>query len=124
MSTEKLLEDMLSSFNDEALFSEDETGSVIDRYYAPDFVEVSDGISIDRARLIKHIRPVRKQFTGAVFKVQQALRDGDHISARYTIRATTKTGQVIDTEIFMFADLTPDGRFQRVNQITRTLPAE
>jgi len=55
--------------------------------------------------------------------VRVAVRDvattGDVVAARYVLTAVMRKGEVIDTEIFMFGRLAPDGRLREVTQLTR-----
>jgi len=43
----------------------------------------------------------------------------DRVAARYTLTADMMSGTTIATEIYMFGQLSMDGRLQRVDQITR-----
>ncbi|ATL31969.1 nuclear transport factor 2 family protein [Streptomyces formicae] len=114
------LEKLYNDFQNE-IFSEEDAGEVIDRYYAPGFLQVSDGIVIDRDRLIKHIRPVKKSVAGGSYEVLEALVDGNRLAARFVIRAVTKQGKETENDVHMFCEMTDDGRFLRIDQITRSI---
>ncbi|MFF1278943.1 nuclear transport factor 2 family protein [Streptomyces marokkonensis] len=114
------LEKLYNNFQDE-IFSEEDSGAVIDRYYAPDFTLVSDGISIDRERLIKHIRPVKKSVLSGTYEVLEAVTQGNRLAARLVIRAVMKQGAETENEVHMFCEMTDDGRFANINQITRSI---
>lgn len=110
----------LSAYVEEMTFGDEDPGVVLDRYHTPDIAWFNDGLRLDRERLIAHARPVRKNVTSGKVRVQEALRSGDRIAARYVLDAVTR-GREISTEIYMFGELAPDGRLRRVDQITRTL---
>ncbi|MGW2223953.1 nuclear transport factor 2 family protein [Streptomyces formicae] len=114
------LEKLYNDFQNE-IFSEEDAGEVIDRYYAPGFLQVSDGIEIDRDRLIKHIRPVKKSVASGSYEVLEALVDGNRLAARFVIRAVTKQGKETENDVHMFCEMTDDGRFLRIDQITRSI---
>ncbi|MGX1887745.1 nuclear transport factor 2 family protein [Streptomyces sp. NPDC055287] len=118
---ERFLENFYTSFQEEAIFGDEEAGAVIDRYYTPDFVQFNDGILIDREKLIAHLRPVKKTLESGSYEVKEAMADGNRIAARLVVRAAMKKGTKVDTEVYLFGDLAPDGRFSRIDQITRTL---
>jgi hypothetical protein len=119
---EQFITDFFTSFTEEVVLGDEDPGPSMDRYYTPDIVQVSDGIRLDRAKLIAHIRPARKNLTSFRYEVHEALVSGDRIAARFTIHAQLRKGKVIATDVHLFGELTPDGRLRRTNQITRTLP--
>ncbi|WP_055419028.1 nuclear transport factor 2 family protein [Streptomyces pactum] len=114
------LEKLYNNFQNE-IFNEEDSGEVIDRYYAPGFTLVSDGISIDRERLIKHIRPVKKSVLSGTYEVLEAVAQGNRLAARFVIRAVTKQGGETENEVHMFCEMTDDGRFTHIDQITRSI---
>ncbi|GAA2092490.1 hypothetical protein GCM10009801_59030 [Streptomyces albiaxialis] len=121
---DRFLEDFYASFHEEALSCDadgGDVGAVVDRYFSPGFVQISDGIVIDREKLIAHLRPVRKMVESGHYEVLEALADGDRLAARMVIRAVTRKGRKIDTEVHLFGTVDDQGRFRRLDQITRTL---
>jgi len=121
VSPEQFVEDFFTSFTEAALSaSSEDAGAVVDRYYTPDIVLLSDGIALDRAKLIAHLRPIRKNLESFRFEVHEALRSEQRIAARYTIHAELRSGQAIDTEVYMFGVLDTDGRIRRTTQLSRS----
>jgi len=104
-------------------FGEEAPATVFDRYHTDDFVLYNDGVRLDRARILDHVRPARKRATGVHVDVHQALASDDRVAAHYTLTATMRNGNVIATEICMIGQLATDGRLRRVDQLTRILPA-
>ncbi|MFG3259898.1 nuclear transport factor 2 family protein [Streptomyces sp. NPDC048172] len=121
---DRFLEEFYTAFQEEALTCEGDLGAVVDRYFSPGFLQVSDGIAIDREKLIAHLRPMRKMVESGHYEVREALADGDRLAARMVIRAVTRKGKRIDTEVHLFGALDAQGRFTRLDQITRTLRDE
>lgn len=113
----------LTSYVQEMGFSDEDPGEVLDRYHAPDIEWVTDGLRLDRERLVAHARPARRNAVSADVDVHDVIVAGDRIAARYTLRATMRKGREIVTEIYVFARTGPDGRINRIDQITRT-PAQ
>jgi hypothetical protein len=99
----------------------DDPAAVIDRYHTSDIVWFSDGIALDRARLLAHTKPARKNVTACRVEVADALVSGDRVAARYTLTATMRNEREIVTESYLFGELADDGRLREVHQITRNL---
>lgn len=110
----------LTQYPKEMASGSEDPETVLDRYFTPDYTFLSDGVSQDRRRLLAHVRAVRRKAPEADLEIQEALVDGHHVSARYTIRATLK-GRRVDTEVYMFGEMADDGRLSRLDQITRML---
>ncbi len=119
MSAERFVEEFYSSFTTEMMAGENDPAAVVDRYYAPEIVQVADGVEIDRDRLIAHLRPTRKNLVSWRFEVHEALRTDDKLAARFTIHAQLRKGPPIVTEVYLFGELAPDGRMLRTSQLTR-----
>ena len=114
----------LINYPQEISFGDEPAETVFDRYHVPDFVLCNDGLPLDREKLLAHVRPARKRASSLYVEVHDALVEGDRVAARYTLGAVMrKGGGTLVTEIYLFGQLAADGRLQRVDQTTRTLPA-
>ncbi|MDG4787923.1 nuclear transport factor 2 family protein [Micromonospora sp. WMMD1102] len=113
----------LVRYPQEAGLGDEDPAVVLDRYHTPDYELVNDGVPLDRARLLAHIAPARRRATALRVEVEQALVDGDQVAARYRLIAELRKGGTITTEIYMFGELSIDGRLRRAVQATRTIPA-
>ena len=109
----------LSRYPQEVTFGQEEAGTVFDRYHTPDFVMRNDGVQLDREKLLAHVRPARKRARHVHVDVLETMSAADQVAARYTLTADMATGNTIATEIYMFGQLSADGRLRRVDQITR-----
>jgi len=92
---------------------------VLDRYHTPDYAVVTDGITLDRARLLAHVTPARRRASGARVEVHDLICAGDRFAARYTLEATMRKGGVIATEIHVLGEVAADGRVRSARQLTR-----
>jgi hypothetical protein len=111
----------LARYPREAAFSGDDPADVFDRYHVPEFVLYNDGTRLDRARLLAHMRPARRNATAVEVRIDQIFGYDGHVAARYTLSATMRKGTVIATEIVTVGRLAPDGRLARVDQLTRVV---
>ena len=105
----------------EVTFGDEDPAAVFDRYHAPGFVLRNDGIPLDRERLLAHVASGRKRAAEVRTTVHDVVTAGDLVAARYVLTAVMRKGQVIETEIFMFGRLAPDGRLRELTQLTRTV---
>lgn len=119
-SPERFVAEFFTSLTDAIIEPDADPAAVVDRYYTPDVVQVSDGIEIDRDKLIAHLRPIRKNLTGYRYEVHEAIAGGGRIAARFTIHARMRKGAELSTEVAMFGEWTPEGRLRRANQVTHT----
>lgn len=123
-SAEQFVEDFYTAFTAEVLADDDEPDVVVDRYHTPDIVQVADGVLLDRAKLIAHLQPLRKNLVCYRFDVHQAVRNADRVAARLTIHAELRKGRSMSTEVYLFAEFSQDGRMRRATQATRPVEGE
>jgi hypothetical protein len=112
----------LTSLPAELAFGDEDPGTVLDRYYVPDFAYYSDGLLLDRQKLIDHVRPTRKNVVSCRVEVHETLLAKDRVAARYTLHAVMRKGKILVTQVYMFGQLAPDGRMRRIDSITRAVP--
>jgi hypothetical protein len=122
LSAQEFVADFFESFTREVIAGGD-AAEVVDRYYTPDVEQVADGVTLDRQRLIDHLRPVRKNVVSCSYDVHEAMRSDDRLAARFTIHAELRRGRTISTEVYLFGELAPDGRIRRTTQATRDVSA-
>lgn len=113
----------LTAYPQEVSFGDEPPETVFDRYHTSDFVLRTDGLPLDRARLLDHVRPARRRASGIHVEVHDAVTEGDRVAARYTLGAVMRTGgTTVVTEIYLFGRLAADGRLRCADQLTRILP--
>ncbi|MFJ7136794.1 nuclear transport factor 2 family protein [Streptomyces fungicidicus] len=113
--------EFLNSYVKDVIFGGENPEQSIDRYYTPDFVQITDGTETDRAALAEHAPAASQTFENAQYTVHEALLSGNTLALRLTFDGSLKAGGTITMEYYTFAELSDDRRFKRVTQITRTL---
>lgn len=89
-----------------------------DRHFAPDYRQRTDGRWDDRDAFLAHIAHLRTVVAEGSIEVHDELYDGDHYADRHTVHVTKKDGSAVRTEVYLFGDFAPDGRFRRVEEVT------
>ncbi|MEV7545698.1 nuclear transport factor 2 family protein [Streptomyces sp. NPDC089915] len=92
-----------------------------DRHFTPDYRQRTDGAWADRAQFLDHIAHLRTLVATAEIEVHEELRDGHKYADRHTCHITKKDGGRVSMEVYVFADLAPDGRFRRIEETTLLL---
>lgn len=109
----------LKDYPRQMAFGDEDPEAVVDRHFAPGFTMVNDGRVWDRAKLLAHVRPVRKNAVSVDVEVHETLIDGDRVAARYTMTAALRKAAAVATDIHLFGRLAEDGRIRELHQITR-----
>ncbi|MEU9127831.1 nuclear transport factor 2 family protein [Kitasatospora sp. NPDC048540] len=92
-----------------------------DLHFTPDYRQRTDGEWADRAEFLDHIAHLRTLVAGGEVEVHEELYDGGKYADRHTCRITKKDGSTVSMEVYVFADLAPDGRFRRIEETTLML---
>ena len=119
LTTADRMTEFLTDYPRAMAFSDEDAGAVFDRYHAPDAVYVSDGLTLDRTRVVDHARPARKNVVSCDVEVHRILHSGTDAAAHYTLVARMRKGRTVTTHVAMFARIAEDGRIARVDQVTR-----
>ncbi|MFJ3231525.1 nuclear transport factor 2 family protein [Streptomyces sp. NPDC086787] len=99
--------------NDEVTLEE-----AVERHFTPDYRQRTDGEWANRAEFIQHMEHVRAVVAGGEIEVHEELSDGTKYADRHTCHMTKKDGSTVTMEVYVFADLAPDGRFNRIEETT------
>ncbi|MEU6478129.1 nuclear transport factor 2 family protein [Streptomyces sp. NPDC047017] len=89
-----------------------------DRHFAPEYRQRTDGEWADRAEFLDHIAHLRALVADGRVEVHDELYDGGKYADRHTVHITKKDGSAVSMEVYVFADLTADGRFSRIEETT------
>ncbi|TQK42473.1 SnoaL-like protein [Streptomyces sp. SLBN-118] len=92
-----------------------------DRHFTPDYRQRTDGEWADRTQFLDHIAHLRTLVAGGEVEVHEELYDGNKYADRHTCHITKKDGSTVSMEVYVFADVAPDGRFQRIEEATLML---
>ncbi|GAA2301809.1 nuclear transport factor 2 family protein [Streptomyces caniferus] len=104
------------------LFNRDLTlEEAADRHFAPEYRQRTDGKWDDRAAFLEHMTHLRGIVAGGHVQVHEELFDGSRYADRHTAHITKTDGSTVSMEVYVFADLAPDGRFSRIEETTLML---
>ncbi|KOU39629.1 nuclear transport factor 2 family protein [Streptomyces sp. WM6378] len=92
-----------------------------DRHFAPEYRQRTDGSWADRAEFLDHIAHLRTVVAEGSVEVHDELCEGLRYADRHTVRVTKKDGSTVRTEVYVFAEFAPDGRFRRIEEVTLML---
>ncbi|MFI1913242.1 nuclear transport factor 2 family protein [Nocardia sp. NPDC020380] len=93
----------------------------IDRHFAPDYRQRTDGSWADRTEFAEHIAHLRTVVANGSVEVHDELCDGTRYADRHTITITKKDGGTVRSEVYLFGHLAEDGRFRAVEEVTLML---
>ncbi|WP_030276724.1 nuclear transport factor 2 family protein [Streptomyces sp. NRRL B-24484] len=107
---------------DDLLFNRELTvAEAADRHFTPEYRQRTDGEWADRAEFVEHITHLRDIVAGGHVEVHEELHVGSTYADRHTAHITKKDGSTVRMEVYVFADLGPDGRFSRIEETTLML---
>lgn len=92
-----------------------------DRHFAPDYRQRTDGRWDDRGAFLQHIAHLRTLVADGGVDVLEELTQGRSYADRHMVRIIKKDGSVVQTEVYLFGEFAPDGRFRRVEETTLML---
>ncbi|WP_030758940.1 MULTISPECIES: nuclear transport factor 2 family protein [unclassified Streptomyces] len=92
-----------------------------DRHFAPEYRQRTDGEWADRAGFLEHISHLRTVVDHGRIEVHEELYDGLKYADRHTVRVTKTDGSTVRTEVYLFGEFAPDGRFSRIEETTLML---
>ncbi|MGW4847421.1 nuclear transport factor 2 family protein [Nocardia brasiliensis] len=92
-----------------------------DRHFAPDYHQRTDGEWADRAGFVEHIAHLRTIVAAGSVEVHDELYDGPRYADRHTVELTKTDGSTVCTEVYVFGEFAPDGRFNRIEETTLML---
>ncbi|MFJ9592166.1 nuclear transport factor 2 family protein [Streptomyces virginiae] len=90
----------------------------LDRHFTPDYRQRTDGVWSDRTAFVQHMTRLRSLVSDGHIEVHDELRDGARYADRHTVTVTQHNGRTSSTEVYLFAVMAPDGRFQSVEETT------
>ncbi|MET9964173.1 nuclear transport factor 2 family protein [Streptomyces sp. NPDC006326] len=93
----------------------------VDRHFTPEYRQRTDGRWDDRAGFVEHITHVRSVVSGGRVEVHDELYDGGKYADRHTVHLTKTDGSTVSMEVYVFAEIGPDGRFSRIEETTLLL---
>jgi len=92
-----------------------------DRHFAADYRQRTNGRWDDRDAFLEHIAHLRGIVAEGSIEVHDELYDGVSYADRHTVHVTKTDGATVRTEVYLFGDFAPDGRFRRIEEVTLML---
>lgn len=92
-----------------------------DLHFGPDFRQRTDGQWDDRAGFLARIAHLRSTTQEITITVLDEITDGSRYAERHTIDLLGIDGRRIVREVYLFAALDSDGRFERIEESTLTV---
>jgi 1,6-anhydro-N-acetylmuramate kinase len=89
-----------------------------DRHIAPGFRQRTNGHWDDRAGFLARIRHLRSNTRDVTITVLDEITDGSRYAERHIIDLLGADGRRVVHEVYVFASLGPDGRFERIEEAT------
>ncbi|GAA1952922.1 nuclear transport factor 2 family protein [Kitasatospora viridis] len=121
MTTTAFRTDIAAAMTDLLLTPGLALAEAVDRHFAPDYRQRTDGSWADRAEFTAHIAHLRTVVTGGTIQVLDELVQGDRYADRHIVEATKTDGSTVRMEVYVFAEFAPDGRFRRIEETTLLL---
>ncbi|MFF0625018.1 nuclear transport factor 2 family protein [Streptomyces sp. NPDC004296] len=98
-----------------------ELAEAVDRHFAPDYRQRTDGRWDNREEFTAHIAHLRTIIAGGEIQVLEELVQGDLYADRHIIDARKTDGSSVRVEVYLFGEFAPDGRFRRIEETTLML---
>ncbi|WP_314193226.1 hypothetical protein [uncultured Arthrobacter sp.] len=89
-----------------------------DRHISPDFRQRTNGQWDDRAGFLARIRRLRSNTQEVTITVLDEITDGSSYAERHLIELLAVDGRRVGYEVYVFAALGSDGRFERIEEAT------
>lgn len=94
---------------------------ILDRYFSPVYRQRTDNEWEDRDGFAHHAHKLREMIAFGKVKVLDELRSGNLYATRHRVLCTKRGGEVVDMEVYMFAEIDASGRFLRIEEATLML---
>jgi hypothetical protein len=98
-----------------------ELTEAVDRHFAPDYRQRTDGRWDDREQFTTHIAHLRTIVAGGEIQVLEELVQGNLYADRHIVDIRKTDGSTVRMEVYVFAEFAPDGRFRRIEETTLML---
>ncbi|MDH6134244.1 hypothetical protein P3T37_003646 [Kitasatospora sp. MAA4] len=98
-----------------------ELSEAVDRHFAPDYRQRTDGRWDDRSAFTTHIAHLRTVVADGSVQILDELVQGDRYADRHIVEVTKTDGSTVRMEVYLFAQFAPDGRFRRIEETTLLL---
>jgi hypothetical protein len=91
------------------------------RHFTDEYRQSTNGDWIDRAAFAEQIAQLRSFVDHVEIRVIDELTQGSRYAERHIVEVTGRDGSVVAQEVYLFADVAEDGRFESLEEISRPL---
>ncbi|GAA1217906.1 hypothetical protein GCM10009665_04740 [Kitasatospora nipponensis] len=113
--------DIATALNDLLFTPGLDLAEAVDRHFAPDYRQRTDGHWDDREAFITHIAHLRTVVASGSVQVLDELAQGDRYADRHVVDVVKTDGSTVTMEVYLFAEFADDGRFRRIEETTLLL---
>ncbi|MER5545394.1 nuclear transport factor 2 family protein [Streptomyces sp. NPDC002589] len=121
MTTSAFRTDVVSAMTDLLFTPGLELSEAVDRHFAPDYRQRTDGRWDDRSEFTTHIAHLRGIVASGSIRVLDELVQGDLYADRHIIDVDKTDGSSVRMEVYLFGEFAADGRFRRIEETTLML---
>lgn len=127
VTTSEMSEDVMSHNTIRAILSDlyvnrqMDLDQILNKHYAADFRQRTNGTWIDRKEFAEKHAVLRGLIASAEVTVHEELVDGSTYAERHTVNAVNRDGERWSVEVYVFGELTEDGRLRRVEEVVLPL---
>lgn len=115
--------DIASALRD-LLGSDESLDTALDRHFAPNYRQRTDGVWDDRAGFAEHIAHLREVVASIDVDVLDEFVDGQRYADRHVVTVTKRDGSRVIQEVYLFGQQDGSGRFERVEEVTMMLSGD
>jgi hypothetical protein len=113
--------DIRSAMTDLLLTPGLDLAEAVERHFAPDYRQRTDGSWADRNEFMEHIAHLREVVAGGSIQVMEELVQGNLYADRHVVDVEKVDGSKVSMEVYVFGEFAPDGRFRRIEETTLML---
>ncbi len=88
--------------------------------FSTDYIQSTDGNTLNYSEFLQHLNHVRSQISHIAFNVEQACCNSHLLADRHIVTVTRPDNQRTEIEVYMFAQLR-EGKICRIDEITRVI---
>lgn len=115
----------IESFLNDGLFGpetlESEVDAIVSQFITDDYVQYVNDDVLSRTEFLDHALHLKSQLASGHGEVLEFLTDGMTLADRHRVYATKRDGSTVDAEVFLWADIAPDGRLSELREVTRLI---
>ncbi len=97
---------------------------LMDIYLTPGYRQRTDGLWSTREEVAEHFAHLRAVVASAEVRGHEELTNQQHYAERHTVAIDKRDGGQVVQEVYAFASLAPDGRFDRLEEATMMLAGD